>query len=334
MTGHPQSGMQRWLVKRAEGWRRWQSRLGEGRGARDPEELADLVSGYRALARDVSVARDVLPGSRLTRFLDGLYHDLHLLLYRNEPPWQERLRRLYTQELPAAVAALRGELLTVTLLFLGAAVAGWLLIDSYPELAGLFASEDMISTVQQGKLWTDDLLNVVPSSVLSIGILTNNIMVSLTAFVLGAFYGLGTLYIIGMNGMMLGAIFAFVAQYGLDEGLFRFVLAHGVVELSVIVIAGAAGLRMGGALARPGDQSRAEAFRAAVHQAGLLLWVCVPFLVVCGFIEGYISPDPGYSMALRWAVGVGLWLLMVAVMTGWLFRGGVRLTESVDERGS
>lgn len=320
MNIRDQESLRRWLERRVKGWQRWQSRLAEPARHRNPAELADLVAGYRALARDVSMARSLLPNSRLSRYLDGLYHQLHLLIHRNEPPLQERLRSLYCHQLPAVVHAMRGELLGMTILFLVAAMAGWLLVYFHPELAGLFASEEMIAMVQEGRLWTDDLLNVVPSSVLSIGILSNNIMVSLTAFVLGALYGLGTLYILGLNGLMLGGIFAFVGNYSLDDELFRFVLAHGVVELSVIVIAGAAGLRLGGALARPGDRSRATAFREAVHEAGLLLWVCIPFLVLCGFVEGYISPDPDFPMSLRWMIGVGLWLLMVAVMTGRLWR--------------
>lgn len=325
MTTGADKGLQHWLVQRAQGWQRWREKIGKGQnadlasGRHDPDELHDLVQGYRALARDVSVARAVLPGSRLTAYLDSLYHDLHLILHRNDEPFSERMQRLFREEIPATVRNLLGELVVVTLLFLGAGAVGWLLVHHYPELAGLFASEPMIADVQKGKLWTDGLLSIIPPSLLSISILTNNVIVAFTAFVLGAFYGLGTLYIIGMNGMMLGGVFAFVGRYELDDELFQFVLAHGVVELSIIVIAGAAGLRLGSALARPGDLPRSTAFKNAVFEAGKLMWICGPLLVVCGFVEGYISPDPSYSMALRWAVGVGLWLFMVALMSGWLW---------------
>ena len=82
---------------------------------------------------------------------------------------------------------------------------------------------------------------MVPSSVLSVQILTNNIVVSLFAYCLGFLFGLGTLYILGLNGLMLGAMFAFVGQHGLAGALFRFVVAHGCVELSVMCLSGAAG---------------------------------------------------------------------------------------------
>ena len=120
--------------------------------------------------------------------------------------------------------------------------------------------------MERGELWTDGLLNVTPSAVLSVSILTNNIVVSLFAFCSGVIFGLGTFYLIGMNGLSLGAIFAFTGQHGLAGRLFDFVVAHGCVELSCICIAGAAGAYIGEALIRPGEHTRSEAFRLAAGE--------------------------------------------------------------------
>ena len=136
-------------------------------------------------------------------------------------------------------------------------------MHTYPELINLFASPDLIATVERGELWTEGLLNVVPSSVLSLQILTNNIVVSLFAYCAGFLFGLGTFYIVGLNGLMLGAIFAFTRQHGLDDELFRFIVAHGCVELSVMVLSGAAGAAVGEALIRPDHaQPRRSRFRS------------------------------------------------------------------------
>ena len=114
---------------------------------------------------------------------------------------------------------------------------------------------------------------------------------------------------------MLGGVFAFTAQYGLSDELFKFIIAHGVVELSVICIAGAMGLKLGEALLRPGTRTRQQAFRKATGDAGKVLLVALPFLVVAGLIEGYISPDPQFDMPLRITIGItsGLifWLLLI-----------------------
>ena len=127
----------------------------------------------------------------------------------------------------------------------------------------MFADAKLIATVERGELWTDGLLNVTPSAVLSVSILTNNVVVSFFAFCSGVVFGLGTFYLIGLNGISLGAIFAFTGQHGLAGRLFDFVIAHGCVELSCICIAGAAGAYLGEALIRPGELTRSEAFRVA-----------------------------------------------------------------------
>ena len=200
-----------------------------------------------------------------------------------------------------------------------AAVAGYALVDHYPELIALFASPDLIATVERGQLWTDGLLNVVPSSVLSVQILANNIVVSLFAYCAGFLFGLGTLYILGLNGLMLGAVFAFVGQHGLRDQLFSFIVAHGCVELSVMCLSGAAGAAVGEALFRPGAGGRIESFRAASLRAGKLLIACALLLVGAGLIEGYVSPNPHIALSARVAIGVGYWLLMLALLSGRLF---------------
>jgi uncharacterized membrane protein SpoIIM required for sporulation len=151
-------------------------------------------------------------------------------------------------------------------------------------------------------------------------IFTNNILVSLFACCLGVLYGLGTMYIIGMNGFMLGAVFAFTGQYGLDARLFEFVVAHGIVELSVIVIAGAAGISLGEALIRPGRLTRRAAFEKAVRQASAVMLVCILFLVGAGVIEGFVSPNPTFPLAARAVIGMCYMVIFVAVLSGGALR--------------
>jgi hypothetical protein len=133
-------------------------------------------------------------------------------------------------------------------------------------------------------------------------------------------FGLGTVYILGLNGVMLGAVFAFTSLHGLGDDLFTFVVAHGCVEISVMCLSGAAGAAVGEALIRPGTTPRAESFQRAALQSGKLILACVLLLVGAGVIEGYISPNPGFSLETRIAIGLSYWFLMLAVLNGWLFR--------------
>lgn len=308
----------KWFEERSPVWTALSSDLRkiDGRARVAPQEALAAVRVYPEIARDLAIARRFSPGGALTRHLEQIYLQAHRLVFRKPIRLREELIDLFLREAAGIVRSLRGHILWVTLLFILSAGAGYWLVATYPELAALFASEEMIDTVASGQLWTDSLMNVVPSAVLSVGIFTNNIVVALVTFCLGALYGLGTLYIIGLNGLLLGSVFAMTAQYGQAGRLFQFVAAHGFVELSVICIAGAAGASLGEALARPGGRTRSEAFRDATARGARLLVVCAALLVGAGLIEGYISPNPAFALPVRLMIGLGYWVFMLALLTG------------------
>lgn len=311
--------LRRWLDARAADWERVDAQLQQRpRGALDAFTALRAVEDYRALSHDVAVARRELPGTDLVLGLEHSLHRMHTQLHREHEPWRERARRLYGDEIPALFAKLRPVLCLLGTLFIASALAAAALVGRYPELASLFASEQMIEHVEQGELWTDGLLNLLPSSFLSVRIIANNVVVSLMAFVLGSLYGLGTLYMVILNGAMLGGVFAFTMRHELGGRLLQFILAHGVVELSVIMIAAAAGVGLGEALARPGQHSRSVAFRLAVADGSKLLAVVVPFLALAGLIEGFVSPDASFGWWTRVAVGAASgWLLWVVATGRW-----------------
>jgi uncharacterized membrane protein SpoIIM required for sporulation len=303
-------------------------RLGQRRGTDVTDALA-VVDDYRAVAREVGAARlghDAATG-RTAEHLEAVYSDLHDTIHRPASRPGEELLELMRDRVPAALHAMRVHIFAVTLLFIVSGVAGFWLIYAYPDLVAMFASPQLIATVERGELWTDGLLNVIPSALLSVDILTNNIVVSFFVFCLGILFGIGTFYMIGLNGVQLGAMFAFTAQHDLAGRLFDFVVAHGCVELSCICIAGGAGAYIGEALIRPGKQTRAEAFRFAARDGIRVLAAVTALLVVCGFIEGYISPDPEVPRWARVTIGVGFWLFMVSLLRGYVF-GRSRKTNS------
>lgn len=300
--------------------------LSRRRGSDVTDALA-VVEDYRRAAHDVGssrLSRDPA-AARSAEYLEAVYSDLHDTIHRPARRALRVLLSLMRDRVPAAMSAMSVHLLSVTLLFIASGVTGAWLIFSYPDLIAMFAGPQLIATVERGELWTDGLLNVTPSAVLSVSILTNNIVVSFFAFCSGIIFGLGTFYLIGLNGLSLGAIFAFTDQHGLAGRLFDFVVAHGCVELSCICIAGAAGAYVGEALIRPGALSRSEAFRAAAAEGIRVLAVVTLLLFICGFIEGYVSPDPEVPRWARVSIGVGYWLFMISLLRGYVFgrsRGG------------
>ncbi|MGR8935219.1 MAG: stage II sporulation protein M [Gammaproteobacteria bacterium] len=311
-----------WLSTRRDNWVKLENKLDKRRTLQG-QEAADaraVLTGYRSLLADLSLARRINRTGPVTRYLENLFLKVHEEIYRTSVQLRFRLVDLYHLETPLLMRRMSGALLAAVLIFSLSILAGWLLVSAYPELAGLFASPQMIEQVQSGRLWTDGLLNIAPSSLLSIGIAANNITVTLFAFALGALYGVGTLYIIGMNGLMLGGILAFTASYGLDKRLLEFIIGHGVVELSVILIAGAMGLRLGEALIRPGQRNRLQAFQDATMNAGKVLLAAVPFLIAAALIEGFVSPDPRFGLFERATIGICsgtvFWLIMLFGLPG------------------
>jgi uncharacterized membrane protein SpoIIM required for sporulation len=313
--------IRRWIMARAGSWRASVDKVAALRAQRQAsvDEALNAVEAYRGLARDLATARRVVPNSRTAAGLESLYRQLNSLISRRPHGGLETVRSSLKFDIPNITRELRVPILSMALLMGVSALAGWWLIATYPTLIGLFASEDMIEHVEQGHLWTEGIINVVPSSILSISILANNIMVSVLAFCAGIFLGLGTLYLLAMNGLMLGAAFAFVHQHGLARALFEFIIAHGPVELSVICIAGASGIALGESIIRPVGLSRRDSFQACAHRIGPLLLLCAALLVGCGLIEGFISPDARFPMASRATIGVSYWLIMWSLLTGRLF---------------
>jgi uncharacterized membrane protein SpoIIM required for sporulation len=304
--------------------------LSRRRGS-DVSEALVVVDDYRRAARELGHGRprrDPLD-ARSTEYLEAVYADLHDSIHRPATRVWQSAHALMRDQIPAALHAMRWHVLGVVLLFVVATVTGAWLVYTFPDLIAMFASPSLIATVERGDLWTDGLLNVTPSAVLSLDILTNNIIVALFAFCSGVVFGLGTFYLIGLNGLSLGAVFAFTGQHDLAGRLFDFVIAHGCVELSCICIAGAAGAFLGEALVRPGALTRGEAFRAAAAESVRVMFALVLLLLVCGFIEGYVSPDPEVPRWARVTIGVGYFLFMISLLRGYVFgRSRMRKTAT------
>jgi uncharacterized membrane protein SpoIIM required for sporulation len=227
------------------------------------------------------------------------------------------MMRKYAEEtLPAATHELRPFLAVTLLGFLLAVLAGWGMVTVEPESIRLFASPEILQKVQQGELWTDGLLGVAPSSVISGAIFFNNAVVALAAWLLGFLFALGTIYAIGVNGMMFGALSALCVANGLGHPLLDFVAAHGPAEIFCLCAAGGAGAIVGEALAHPGEATRSEAFAAAVRRTAALLPAIAIVLMFCGLIEGYVSTS-SLPFFVKAAVGVVALAIAVSALVDW-----------------
>ncbi len=288
--------------------------------AAEPERLTldqalAQVTAFEKLAAEVAAARRD-PRQVATRAgLERRFAAAQVALAREPRDLRAALRREIRQQIPLALRESRSAIAWVAMMFAGTVAAGLWLVGREPALAGLFASPEMLATLERGDLWTDGLLGVLPASVLSVQVFANNLAVSVSAFVLGALYGLGTFYIVAVNGLGLGALLAAAAEHDLAPALLAFLAPHGPTEFLCLILSGAAGLQLGEAIARPRHGSRGESLRLATPRALRLLVPVAALLVLCGAIEGWVSPRDDLSLATRCGVGAGLLGLALLALT-------------------
>jgi uncharacterized membrane protein SpoIIM required for sporulation len=158
-------------------------------------------------------------------------------------------------------------------------------------------------------MWTDDVLSIAPPGVVASKIATNNLTVMIITFASGILLGLGTVYSLVMNGLMVGSIIALCVREHMGLPLFAFIGGHGPVELSTIVISGAAGLILAQALLAPGERTRAEALVLRAREAVKLVLGCAPFLGTIALVEGFVSPGAKFAAPLKLSLGVALGVL-------------------------
>jgi len=119
-----------------------------------------------------------------------------------------------------------------------------------------------------------------------------------------------TLWVLATNGLILGGVTGLTIHYGVGFDLWTFVIGHGVIELSVIFMAGGSGLMIGWALLRPGLMRRRDALALAARKAVRLLIGAVPLLFVAGAIEGFLSPAENIPWPIKWGIGIGSGILL------------------------
>jgi uncharacterized membrane protein SpoIIM required for sporulation len=267
------------------------------------EEVRELGRIYRRTASDLAIARAESRDPRLVNYLNSLVIRAHGRIYRAETHGLRRMGRFFTHDFPQAFRA------TWRFTLIGAAffwiffVVGFSVTmqdQEFSEIAGVPAIWRAENTDAHRRWWLEvNKQNQIASAAIG----TNNIKVGFNAFALGAFFGVGTLYIMSFNGIINGAILALTYRAGYGNELVTFMIGHGVIELSCIFMAGGAGLMIGSAILMPGDVSRADSMKSKGLQAIILIIGCTVLLIVAAIIKAFISPAP-ISPIIKFGIGI------------------------------
>ncbi len=280
-----------------------------------PQAIEQMGQLYRVATSDLALAQRDFPQHPVTKYLNQLVARGHAVIYRSEPVAGSRFRRFVTRDFPRVYREMLPFTLTAALLFWLPALLAFVLILTQPDTSRWILpaqAQELQATIAEGKLWTDIPVAERPYS--SSFIMQNNIQVAFLAFGGGLLAGLYTVWIMVFNGLLLGGMLGLTGRYGLGFDLATFVIGHGVIELSVIIMAGGAGLMIGWAIIHPGLLRRADAIKVAAGRSVFIVIGCVPLLAIAGTIEGFISPMENLPWAVKWMVGLITGALLYAYL--------------------
>jgi len=291
----------RFIHKNLESWKQMEE-LGQ------EYELSDsqtATKDYIKANNDLSYARTFFPHSNISRFLNGLATRIHTGIHVTDITPGKEILHFFKDYVPQTAFRLRKHILVSLLIFTLATATGFFSAVLEPDF-----SRDMLGDAYVN-MTVENIKNGKPMNVYADSasgpmfafITVNNIRVSFFAFVSGILFCLGTAFIILSNAVRIGAFFHIFYDHGLLGTALQTVFIHGAFELSAIVIAGAAGFRLGASFMFPGTYSRGYSFLQGAKDSITLIIGLIPFFIIAGFLESYVTrqsemPDAGFFIII------------------------------------
>jgi uncharacterized membrane protein SpoIIM required for sporulation len=286
----------RFRLEREGDWRQLEALLKRAEGGLNrltEDEIIRLTVLYRSALSSLSVARATSLDQGLTDYLESLCARAYFFVYGTRTTFLQRITRFFAHDWPAAAQALWRESLVAAGLIVLGAVTAWLLVERDPDwfyafMPAMFLDgrDPSASTAYLRSTLYATKEHQKGLSILATFIFQNNAGVALTAFALGFAFCVPTVLLLLYSGLTLGAFLELYFSRGLGFELGGWLFIHGVSELWAVTLAGAAGFRIGLAVAFPGDLTRVEAAGRAGRQGAILIAGTVVMLFIAGLLEG------------------------------------------------
>lgn len=276
----------------------------------DPDKLSDL---YIEITDHLSYAKTFYAGSNTEFYLNALASQAHQKIYKTKKESKNRLLNFYKTEFPTMFYEHRKELYIAFIVFAFFSIVGALSAANEGDFVRSILGDGYVN------MTLDNIDNNDPMAVykeqgefnMFLGITINNIKVAVYAFLFGIFLGVGTIYIILRNGIMLGSFQYFFYDKGLLWESARTIWIHGTIEISVIIISGAAGLVLAKGILFPTTFSRLESFKRGVKNGLKILLSTIPFFILAGFLEGFVTRHTEMPDALAILIILGSLSLII-----------------------
>lgn len=295
------------LMARSADWKRLEHLLtgrneaGEKLQARD---LLDLAMLYRSASADAARARTAGSDDATLAYLDGLLARAHNLLYRAPPGRPDAIRQFFTRDLPRALRRNAGLFATASAAFYGPFLFGVVLGLYLPAFAPALLGEAEVRMFREMYKNTPSEGRTVGTGSLSVSFyIQHNTSIAFEVFACGIFAGLGSVFMLVYQGLVIGTVFGMLAADQKAAHLLTFTCGHSAWELTGIVVAGTAGLRMGGALVSTAGRTRLGSLRAARREVATLVLGAATLLAIAACIEGLWSPS-SVPAPIKWTFAV------------------------------
>ncbi|MEP1145125.1 MAG: stage II sporulation protein M [Henriciella sp.] len=256
-------------------------------------DLAELPHLYRQAVSSLSVARTISLDQNVVAYLETLCARAYFFVYGTRSRMSERIAQFFARDWAAAVSAAKGPtLLAFLCLFGGALLAFFLTLSDnewYWTFHGGFDSrnpnatyDELRATLYEERQNIADMLGAFAAQLFS-----HNSGIAIFAFALGFAFGAPTAVLLIYNGVYIGSFYAVFWQKGLGYELTGWLFIHGVTELFAVILAGAAGFMIGGAVAFPGRKTRMQSMRDAGDKAAMVIIGAVVMLFLAALLEGF-----------------------------------------------
>lgn len=286
----------RFIQQNEARWKRFEKLLRQNR-VQNPDQLADL---YIELSDDLAYAQSHYPGSQTERYLNQLAVNVHDTIHQTRKEEVSRFIRFWAQELPHIYRSYRKEIGYSFVVFTIAICIGYLSQSADTDFVRAILGDSYVN-MTLNNIESGDPMAVYSSQremEMFLGITFNNIRVSFFAFVFGMFTAIGTGYILLTNGIMIGSFLQFFNQYDLLTESLKVVFIHGTLELSAIIVAGAAGIVLGNSFLFPGTYTRGRSFIRGARDGVKMIVGLIPVFIIAGLLEGFVTRHTGMPLAL------------------------------------
>lgn len=276
------------------------------------EQLPQL---YRQACHDLALAKQRRYTPGLVEYLNQLVMRGHHHLYRRPGRFRYRWVHFLAAGFPQVLRRNKAFVYISLALFLGPALIFGLLCYQNEEM---IYSAMAYSEVQSMERMYDPTAKIVgreresDTDLMMFGFyIKNNIGIGFRTFAGGVFFGLGSIFFLLFNGVVLGGVSGHLTQLGFVSTFYPFVIGHGAFELTAIVFCGAAGLKLGYSLIQPGQYTRMTSLKLASMDAVKIMYGAALFLVIAAFLEAFWSSSSLLPAQVKYGVGALLWLLVI-----------------------